>query len=165
MNLRSYMGFSTVFIAAILSVGCETKFGRNLEKQLNLTKEGITDTTTNIESGLSSSCDKAPPVSEKADEVLRLVSSEEQTLFIVDGKEMGRAKQLRVCIDSKADHTVTAAPSGCEAKVEKLKPPYDYPLYEFRFLMAECARNNEAPVPAKSPQPSSNNKKGKRKVN
>lgn len=137
---------ATVLTSTMLMVGCETKFARNFEKQVALTKDGIVGTKTNIEEGFSNACLEAPPVSQNADEVLRLVSSEEQTVFTVDGKEMGRAKQLKVCIDSSTEHTVTAEPPGCEAKVEKLKPPYDFPIYEFRFMMAECKTAEPLPV-------------------
>ncbi len=136
---------ATLAVTTLIS-GCETKFARNFEKQVALTKDGIVGTKTNIEEGFSNACLEAPPVSQNADEVLRLVSSEEQTVFTVDGKEMGKAKQLKVCIDSSAEHTVVAEPPGCEAKIEKLKPPYDFPIYEFRFLMAECKAAESQPV-------------------
>lgn len=83
------------FLAATWLVGCDTKLGRGLEKTFDSTKEGLTDTKTNIEDQLSKSCQDTLKVSDDADEVLRLVSSEDNTLFIVDGKEMGKAKQLK----------------------------------------------------------------------
>ncbi|WP_347989659.1 hypothetical protein [Methylomonas sp. AM2-LC] len=136
-----FTGSTLIAVSAMvtmLSMGCGTKFGRDFEKQVDNTKTGIFDTKTNIEEGLSKNCADEPKVSDQADEVLRLVSSEEQTLFTVDGKEMGRAKQLKVCIDSSAQHTVVAEPPGCEAKTERLRPPYDFPVYEFRFMLADC---------------------------
>ncbi len=87
--------FLLAFLAAIGLVGCDTKLGRGLEKTFDSTKEGLTDTKTNIEDQLSKSCQDTLKVSDDADEVLRLVSSEDNTLFIVDGKEMGKAKQLK----------------------------------------------------------------------
>lgn len=151
-----------LLVLAFLSTACETKFGRDFQKQLELSKEGITNTTTNIEEGLKNSCNEAPKVSVDADEILRLVSSEESTVFTVDGKNMGKAKQLKVCINSDGEHTVIAAPPGCEPKTEKLKPPYDFPIYEFRFMMAECKPAivvEEIPQDQKAP----NYKKAKRK--
>lgn len=146
MKHTGHLAMVIATLLTTLSSGCGTKFAGSFEKQVTLTKEGIVGTTTNIEEGLSQACQEAPPVSNNADEVLRLVSSEEQTMFIVDGKEMGRAKQLKVCIDSSAEHTVIAEPRGCDAKIEKLKPPYDFPVYEFRFMLAECQRLESQPV-------------------
>lgn len=124
--------------AFILLTGCGTKLGRNLEKSYENAKDGMTDTKTNIEDQLSKSCQDTLKVSDDADEVLRLVSSEDNTVFTVDGKKMGQAKQLKVCINSKAKHTLVAAPPGCEEKIEQMAPPYDNPIYEFRFMLAEC---------------------------
>lgn len=161
-----YSGCTTtvaVMMIAMFSVGCGTKFAREFEKQVDNTKAGIFDTKTNIEEGLSQTCANEPKVSEQADEVLRLVSSEEQTLFIVDGKEMGRAKQLKVCIDSKGEHSVTAEAPGCEAKIEKLKPPYDFPVYQFQFMMAECKTAiSQAPQPMPKPVKKRVSRKSKR---
>lgn len=149
MKYRSHLAVIALsLLLATINIGCGTKIARSVEKQVMLTKDGIVDTKTNIEEGLSHVCQQAPAVSSNADEVLRLTSSEEQTLFIVDGKEMGRAKQLKVCIDSGAEHTITAEPPGCEAKIEKLKPPYDFPIYEFRFMMAECKSADTQPLVA-----------------
>jgi hypothetical protein len=67
---------------------------------------------------------------------------------------MGKSKQLKVCINSKGEHTVIAAPAGCEPKTEKLKPPYDFPIYEFRFMLAECKPPvvvKEIPPPSTAP--------------
>ncbi|WP_411725784.1 hypothetical protein [Methyloglobulus sp.] len=141
-----------VLVLAMLTTACGTKFGRDFEKQVDLTKHGITETTTNIEEGLKKSCNETPKVSADADEILRLVSSEDNTVFTVDGKQMGKARQLKVCINSKGEHTVIAEPPGCEAKTEKLKPPYDFPIYEFRYMLAECkAANAPPPTPVKAP--------------
>ena len=141
------------FITIALIGGCGTNLGRNLEKTIDSTKEGLTDSKTNIEDQLSKSCQDTLKVSDDADEVLRLVSSEDNTLFIVDGKEMGRAKQLKVCINSKAKHTVVAKPDGCDEKTEKMQPPYDFPIYEFRFMLAECKGTpSPAPTPPTKPK-------------
>lgn len=143
-RLRLLVGALLVFVF-ILFMGCSTRLARDFEKQLDSTKKGILDTRTNIETNLTEACADTPKVTEKANEILRLVSSEERTLFIVDGKEMGRAKHLKVCIDSEGDHTVIAEPPGCEAKIEKLKPPYNFPMLRFQFMMAECkAANNHS---------------------
>ena len=67
--------------------------------------------------------------------------------------EMGRAKQLKVCINSKAKHTVVAKPDGCDEKTEKMQPPYDFPIYEFRFMLAECKGTpSPAPTPPTKPK-------------
>jgi|APLak6261659120_1056016.scaffolds.fasta_scaffold04233_2 hypothetical protein len=146
MKFREYSGLMLPLLVAVISTGCGTKFGRSFEKQIGLTKSGIINTTTNIEEGVKQTCTDLPKVSANADEELRLVSSEDQTLFIVDGKEMGRAKQLSVCIDSQGEHTVIAKPPNCDEKTEKTKPPYDFPVYEFRFMLGECqAANTSAP--------------------
>lgn len=130
----------------LMLAGCGTKLGRNIEKSLDNTQDGLTDTKTNIEDQLSKSCRDTLKVSEDADEVLRLVSSEENTVFTVDGKEMGKAKQLKVCINSKSKHTVVAAPAGCEEKIERLAPPYDFPIYEFRFMLGDCKAAAKQPA-------------------
>ena len=131
--------------AIMLLTGCGTKFGRSLEKSYQNTKDGLTDTKTNIEDQLSKSCQDTIKVSDDADEVLRLVSSEDNTVFTVDGKKMGQAKQLKVCINSKAKHTLVAAPPGCEEKIEQMNPPYDNPIYAFQFMIAECKPATTAP--------------------
>lgn len=156
MIRRSAFLFLSI-LATIWLVGCGTKLGRGLEKTFDSTKDGLTDTKTNIEDQLSKSCQDTLKVSEDADEVLRLVSSEDNTLFIVDGKEMGKAKQLKVCINSKAKHTVVAKPEGCVEKTDKMQPPYDFPIYEFRFMLAEC---NHTAAPA--PTPTTKAKKSRR---
>lgn len=165
MNHTAHLAIVAATLITTFSTGCETKFARNFEKQVELTKDGIVDTKTNIEEGLSHTCQEAPPVSQNADEVLRLVSSEDQTLFIIDGKEMGRAKQLKVCIDSSAEHSVTAEPPGCDAKIEKIKPPYDFPIYEFRFMLAECKPITEATTQTITPVTRQSSKRNKRKTN
>lgn len=152
MKYLRYTPIVVTVLIAIFIAGCDTKFGHEFTKQVDSTKTGIFDTKTNIEEGLSKTCADEPKVTEQADEVLRLVSSEEQTLFIVDGKDMGRAKQLKVCIDSKGDHTVTAEAPGCEAKIEKMTPPYDFPVYQFQFMLAEC-KTEESQVLQPMPQP------------
>jgi len=141
MNYRC-LTVMLAMLPAILTTACGTKFVRDIEKQVGLAKSGVVDTTTNIENGLKNSCNEAPKVSADADEILSLVSSEDNTVFTVDGKEMGTSKQLKVCINSSGEHTVIAAPIGCDAKTEKLKPPYDSPHYEFRFMLAECKAEN-----------------------
>ncbi|MFI3190280.1 hypothetical protein BCS42_06970 [Crenothrix sp. D3] len=155
MNYRRFTLIPVISILALLTTACGTKFGRDFEKQVDLTKKGITESTTNIEEGLNKSCNEAPKVSADADEILRLVSSEDNTVFTVDGKNMGTSKQLKVCINSTGEHTVIAAPTNCEPKTEKLKPPYDFPIYEFRFMLAECqaAKVQSESVVEETPQP------------
>jgi hypothetical protein len=143
--------FLTV-LAAIALAGCGTKLGRHFEKTYDNTKDGLTDTKTNIEDQLSKSCTDTLKVSEDADEVLRLVSSEDDTVFTVDGKKMGQAKQLKVCINSKAKHTVVAEPPGCVSKTESIAPPYDFPIYEFRYMMAECKKASASKSTKNAPQ-------------
>lgn len=138
MKSNRFVFLLVALVASLWLIGCETKIARGVGKQFELTKNGITDTTSNIEEGIKNVCDEAPKVSDDADEVLRLVSSEDNTTFTVDGKKMGVAKQLKVCINSSGEHTVVAQPANCTAKVEKLKPPYDFPIYEFRYMLAEC---------------------------
>jgi|GEM_PF-2885133 len=138
---------SLALIPTVLILGCSTKFGRTLEKNIESTKNGITNTTTSLEEGVKNVCDQAPRVSDDADEILRLVSSEDNTVFTVDGKKMGAAKQLKVCINSSGEHTVKAEPPGCDAKVERIKPPYDFPIYEFRYMLAECHEANAPAAP------------------
>jgi hypothetical protein len=138
MNYCRHTLLPLAIATALLASGCSTKFGRDFKKQVDLTTDGITNTSSNLSEGFSHACNEAPKVSEDADEILRLTSSEDNTVFTVDGKKMGTAKQLKVCINSEGEHTVLAEPPGCEAKIEKLKPPYDFPSFEFRFMLAEC---------------------------
>lgn len=165
MNYRRYTLVLIMLVLGMLTTACGTKFGRDIEKQVNLSKNNIIGTTTNIEEGLKKSCNETPKVSDDADEILRLVSSEDNTVFTVDGKNMGTSKQLKVCINSTGEHTVIAAPPECEAKTEKLKPPYDFPLYEFRFMLAECkAANTPVEIVVEEiPQPAPAPRKAKRK--
>jgi hypothetical protein len=163
MNYR-YLTVMLVMLPAILTTACGTKFGRDMEKQVGLAKNGVTNTTTNIENGLENSCNEAPKVSADADEILRLVSSEDNTVFTVDGKKMGTSKQLKVCINSSGEHTVIAAPIGCDAKTEKLKPPYDFPLYEFRFMLAECKAENVTAVVVEEAKPLAKKVQVRRKI-
>lgn len=162
MKFLSAYGIFAGICITVLSAGCGTQLGRDIEKQVVYAKDGVSNTSTNIDRAVSSVCGDAPKVSERADEVVRLVSSEEKTLFIVDGKEMGRAKQLKVCIDSSAEHLVVAQPPYCDEKTEKLKPPYDYPSYEFRYMLAEC--KEPAPTTTQAVEPAITGKtKSKRK--
>jgi len=58
---------------------------------------------------------------------------------------------------------VTAEAPGCEAKIEKLKPPYDFPVYQFQFMMAECKTAvSQAPQPMPKPVKKRVSRKSKR---
>jgi hypothetical protein len=137
-NLASF-NWLIVFLCIFTITGCNTKFGRNFEKQVELAKVGVTNTTTNIEKGLKEACGDADKLSASADEVLNLVSSEENTQFTVDNNVIkGKGKQISVCIDSKVEHTVKAKPENCEEKIDKIRPPYNDPDLNFQFMLAEC---------------------------
>ena len=124
-----YLFIILLTLASVQMTGCDA--WRRLSEDYDKTKSGLGTT-------LSGGCSDAIKATPDADEVLRLVSSEDNTVFTIDGKEVGRAKQLKVCVNGKAKHTVVATPPGCDEKIESLSPPYDFPMYEFRFMLAEC---------------------------
>lgn len=136
---RTFTWISLLQIGGFLA-GCQTGIGEAVKKQLDATAQGISYSTDGVSSMLSPVCEGIIKVSDDADEVLRLKSSEDLTNFYVDGIRLTKypVKQLKVCINGNANHTVVAEPEGCEPKTEKLEPPYDDPIYEFQFMLGEC---------------------------
>lgn len=130
---KRLLSWITVLLTGSVLAGCLT----TLEKQLEGAISNVDDVTGRM---LSHACEGTVKVSDDANEVLRLKSSEDLTLFYVDGIQLTSypVKQLKVCIDSKTNHTIVAEPEGCDSKTEKLEPPYDKPIYEFQFMLGDC---------------------------
>lgn len=80
-----------------------------------------------------------PKATDDAEILFKLQSNQPHTHFIIDGKEMGVARDLKVYINNQ-EHTITAQADGCVAKEEHIYPPYNSiaPL-SFTYLIGECS--------------------------
>lgn len=132
MNSKSTINTKWLMAGIVtLLTGCQPDLNSASQGLAN-TKDGMTNSYR--------ACAEITKASDDADEVLRLKSSEDHTMFYVDGTPVTKypVKQLKVCINSKSNHTIVAEPDGCAPKTERLEPPYNAPIYEFQFMLGDC---------------------------
>ena len=149
-----------VFVIATALSGCSSKV---INDNWESTKSGLSSTLDGLSNTVAGNCEGTTITSNDANQSIKLKSSEDQTYFYVDGKKANEkpAKFLKVCINNKQEHTITAKPIDCTEKIELLEPPYNNTFYEFQFMLGECHLSNNVP----SSTVSSSNVKKKRKSN
>jgi caspase domain-containing protein len=79
-----------------------------------------------------------PKISPDANVVLDLSSNINNTLFIIDGKEVMKTKRVLVLIN-KGPHTIQAVPEGYISKEDYIQPPYfdNQTSLRFTFLLED----------------------------
>ena len=152
-----------VFVIATALSGCNSKV---INDNWESTKSGLSSTLDGLSNTVAGDCEGTAIVSKDANQSIKLKSSEDQTYFYVDGKKVNEkpAKFLKVCINNKQEHTITAKPIDCKEKIESLEPPYNNTFYEFQFMLGEChLSNNENSSTVNSSKGSNVKKKSKSK--
>jgi hypothetical protein len=88
-----------------------------------------------------------------------LASDQPDTIFTVDGRVVGRGKNIRVTISGDAPHTIAARPTGFREKSTYVQPPYEgaytipfYFLMEDREPSAQWAGNGYGQPQYQQPQ-------------
>lgn len=114
---------------------------------LNETTKTAEETLETVD-GLTKANNEAPnpedayvKASPDANIVLELKSNWDKTKFFIDSQEMGVGRSFFVKINGN-EHTVVAAPEGCESKEESIRPPYNHQVpLRFTFLIGECNKS------------------------
>ena len=106
--------------------------------QSTISSEGLANKRDSLAKLFAGDCHGLYSTSENANTVVRLSSSEENTVFSIDGKEVGQAKYLKACIEKEKKYEIVAAPPECLPKKESTQPPYSSPIYDFRFMISDC---------------------------
>ncbi|MCP5251524.1 MAG: caspase family protein [Burkholderiales bacterium] len=106
--------------------------------QSTISSEGLANKRDSLAKLIAGDCHGLYSTSNSADTVIRLSSSEENTIFSIDGKEVGQAKFLKACIEKGKKYEIVAAPPECVPKKELTQPPYSSPIYDFRFMLSDC---------------------------
>lgn len=110
--------------------------------QSTISAEGLANKRGSLAKLFAGDCHGLYSTSENANTVVRLSSSEENTVFSIDGKEVGQAKYLKACIEKEKKYEIVAAPPECLPKKESTQPPYSSPIYDFRFMISDCGVTN-----------------------
>lgn len=99
--------------------------------------------------------------SDNANLPINLESNKDTTVYLIDGKEIGRGKYVPVWVADDRAHTITAKPENCDAKDEVIRPPYlRGTRIGFYYLRqdcpGECFPGMVCPSSKASPPPATN---------
>lgn len=147
MRFRLFYLLLCIIFWVIVISGCQS----------TISSEGLANKRDSLAKLIAGDCHGFYNTSNSADTVIRLSSSEENTIFSIDGKEVGQAKFLKACIEKGKKYEIVAAPPGCVPKKELTQPPYSSPIYDFRFMLSDCGAskianiNDEIYTPPKKP--------------
>lgn len=79
-----------------------------------------------------------PTIGDNPDTLLTLRSNIDETVYSIEGDELGRSDVLKVVIDGSDSYRVTARPEGYVEKIDFIQPPYYDPFYlNFTFMIGE----------------------------